>query len=163
MRPWVESRNRLADCWWIQIGENQYKDCFAALIHGYDGQGPGRCHDCTAAGETAMNKQIWVGLVEVKPQPGCEMLKEGKGAFVHTMAWAEDAVHFKRVLARCFGQLKMDVNGVRQPEPWVVRSQREDEDSPELLDLAQQISKDEAKVAFGTFHAWLKDDLTNKR
>jgi hypothetical protein len=110
-----------------------------------------------------MNKQIWVGLVEVKPQPGCEMLKEGKGAFVHTMAWAEDAVHFQRVLARCFDRLKMDVNGVRQPEPWVVRSQREDEDSPELLDLAEQISKDESKVAFGTFHAWLKDNLTNKR
>jgi hypothetical protein len=32
-----------------------------------------------------------------------------------------------------------------------------------LLDLAEQISKDEAKVAFGTFHAWLKDDLANKR
>ena len=110
-----------------------------------------------------MNKQIWVGLVEVKPQPGCEMLKEGKGAFVHTMAWAEDAVHFQRVLTRCFGQLKMDVNGVRQPEPWVVRSSREDEDSPELIDLAQQISKDEAKVAFGTFHAWLKEDPTSKR
>lgn len=154
---------------------NQYKDCFAALIHGYDGQGPSRYHDCTAAGETAMNKQIWVGLVEVKPQPGCEMLKEGKGAFVHTMAWAEDAVHFKRVLARCFGQMKMEVTEVRQPEPWVVRSQREDElleglsqgekadELQELFELAEQISKDEAKVAFGMFHAWLKDDLTNKR
>jgi hypothetical protein len=113
--------------------------------------------------EKAMHKQIWVGLVEVKPQPGCEMLKEGKGAFVHTMAWAEDAVHFKQVLTRCLGQMKMDVMGVRQPEPWSVRSGREDEDSAELLDLAQQIGKDEAKVAFGTFHAWLKDDLANRR
>jgi hypothetical protein len=127
------------------------------------GKAPANAITAAVAGETAMNKQIWVGLAEVKPQPGCEMLKEGKGAFVHTMAWAEDVVHFQRVLARCFGQLKMDVNEVRQPEPWVVRSSREDEDSPELLDLAQQIGKDEAKVAFGTFHAWLKDDLTNKR
>ena len=110
-----------------------------------------------------MNKQIWVGLAEVTPQPGCEMLKEGKGAFVHTMAWAEDAEHFKRVLTRCFGQMKMDLGGVRQPEPWVVRSQRQDEGSPELLELAEQISQNEAKIAFGTFHAWLKDDLTNQR
>jgi hypothetical protein len=32
-----------------------------------------------------------------------------------------------------------------------------------LLELAQQISKDETKIALGTFHAWLKDDLTNQR
>jgi hypothetical protein len=29
--------------------------------------------------------------------------------------------------------------------------------------MAQQISQDEAKVAFGTFHAWLKDDLAKRR
>jgi hypothetical protein len=110
-----------------------------------------------------MNKQIWVGLAEVKPQPGCKMLKEGRGAFVHTMAWAEDAAHFERVLTRCFGQLKMDIAGLRQPEPWMVRSSRPDEETPGLLDMAQQISQDEAKVAFGTFHAWLKDDLAKRR
>jgi hypothetical protein len=57
----------------------------------------------------------------------------------------------------------MDVTAVRQPEPWVVRSHREDEGSPELLELAEQISQNEAKIAFGTFHAWLKDDLLNQR
>lgn len=155
------------------------KVCCAIFAHGYDGQDSGKhcgCH-CqeplyaplvraarwSAAGERAMNKQIWVGLAEVKPQPGCEMLKEGKGAFVHTMAWAEDAVHFERVLSRCFGQMKMDVTGLRQPEPWMVRSHRENGGSTELLELAQQISKDETKIALGTFHAWLKDDLTNQR
>jgi hypothetical protein len=59
--------------------------------------------------------------------------------------------------------MKMDVTVVRQPEPWVVRSHREDEGSPELLELAEQISQNEAKIAFGTFHAWLKDDLLNQR
>ena len=109
-----------------------------------------------------MNKQIWVALAEVKPQPDCEMLKEGKGAFVHTMAWAEDAPAFKRVLERCFGQLKMELVGLRQPEPWEVRRRREGEDA-ELADLAQQIGEDTAKVSFGTFHTWLKDDLEIKR
>jgi hypothetical protein len=109
-----------------------------------------------------MNKQIWVGLAEVKPQPGCEMLKEGQGAFVHTMAWAEDAEQFQRVLHRCFGQLKMGLIEVRHAEPWAVRSQTDAQNIPEFLDLAQQISEDMTKVSFGTFHAWLKDDLQSK-
>lgn len=109
-----------------------------------------------------MNKQIWVGLAEVKPQPGFEMLKEGKGAYVYTMAWAEDAVTFQCVLARCFDQLKMELVDVRQAEPWAVRSLRGDENISEFLDLQGQISEDMSKVAFGTFHAWLKDDLEKK-
>ena len=109
-----------------------------------------------------MNKQIWVGLAEVKPQPGCELLQENKGAFVHTMAWAENVEQFETVLALSCLQFKMDLTGVLHSEPWTMRDQCETE-SEELRELAKEIIGDVSKVAFGTFHAWFKDDLGDKQ
>lgn len=113
--------------------------------------------DVRFAAETTMHRQIWVGLAEVTPLADCTALGGSKGAYVHVMAWADDAAHFQRVLERNMPQLKIALLGVRDPEPWEVRSSAPDLPR-ELFDMAYSISEDTSKVAFGVFHAWLNDE-----
>lgn len=109
-----------------------------------------------------MHKQIWVGLAELKANPDADIFGGSKGAYVHVMAWAEDSDEFLKVLGRSVKQLKCELIEVRDAQPWAVRDSGVIDTPKELLDMVASIEHDVTKVAFGTFHAWLKDERAHQ-
>ncbi len=45
---------------------------------------------------TIKTKELWIGLVEVRPLEGCEVLEDAKGAFVNIVTWASNATEIKQ-------------------------------------------------------------------
>jgi hypothetical protein len=103
-----------------------------------------------------MNKQIWIGLAEVRPLPGCKLLEEAKGAYVHVMAWAETAEKFQKMARLRAADLSLEIVQFRETQPWLIRNAA-DELRAEFFEMETRISSDVCGVAFGRFHAWLKD------
>lgn len=104
-----------------------------------------------------MNRQIWIGLAEVEPLPGCKLLDEARGAYVHAMAWANDADEFKQMVTLRAADLNLRVVEIRDTEPWAIRNTSDEPLREEFYDMQQRISADVSAVAFGRFHAWLHD------
>ncbi len=105
-----------------------------------------------------MNKQIWIGLVEVRPLPGCKLLEEAKGAYAHAMAWAETAEDFQKMAALRAADLSLEIVEFRDIQPWSIRNAG-DELRDEFYQMEQRIASDVRQVVFGRFHAWFKDEL----
>jgi hypothetical protein len=103
-----------------------------------------------------MNKQIWIGLAEVRPLPGCKLLEEAKGAYVHVMAWAETPEQFQKMAALRAADLSLEIVQIRETQPWLIRNSA-DELRDEFFEMETRISSNVRGVAFGRFHAWLKD------
>ncbi len=104
-----------------------------------------------------MNKQIWVGLAEVKPLPGCALLEEAKGAYVHVMAWAVDPLEFRNRVALRGADLSLEIVSLSQTMPWTVRNSGDADVRAEFYEMQDRVEDDVKAVAFGRFHAWLKD------
>ena len=103
-----------------------------------------------------MNKQIWIGFAEVHPLPGCKLLEEAKGAYVHVMAWADSAEQFQKMARLRAADLSLEIVELRDTQPWSIRNSA-DELRAEFFEMETRISTDVRSVAFGRFHAWLKD------
>lgn len=103
-----------------------------------------------------MNKQIWIGFVEVRPLPGCKLLEEAKGAYVHVMAWADTSEQFQKMARLRGADLSLEIVEFRDTQPWSIRNSA-DEFRAEFYEMQSRISNDVRSVAFGRFHAWLTD------
>ncbi len=108
-----------------------------------------------------MNKQIWIGLVELRPLPGCKLLEEAKGAYAHVMAWAENPEEFQKMTSLRAADLSLEIIEFRDIQPWSIRHAG-DEVREEFYDMEKRIEADVRQVAFGRFHAWFKDELVHK-
>ncbi len=54
-----------------------------------------------------MARDIWIGVVRVRPMPGHDPLAGAKGAHVNVMGYVEDANEFKRLVAKELQELKL--------------------------------------------------------
>ena len=106
---------------------------------------------------TAMNKQLWIGLAEVRPLPGCKLLEEAKGAYVHVMAWANDVNEFRNAVILRVAELALQLADLREIEPWAIRNSGDDPIRDEFFEMQNRIRDDIESVAFGRFHAWFQD------
>ncbi len=103
-----------------------------------------------------MNKQIWIAFAEVRPLPGCKLLEEAKGAYVHVMAWADTAEQFQKMARLRAADLSLEIVEFQDTQPWSIRNSA-DELRGEFFEMQTRISTDVRSVSFGRFHAWLKD------
>jgi hypothetical protein len=103
-------------------------------------------------------KQLWIGLAEVRPSEGCDVLEGAKGAFVNIVTWAEDADEFKRNAELVLGELRLFVVDVERPEPVEVRRRREGDFEDVIEDMIDRAEDNPNAIIFGTFHLWEKDD-----
>lgn len=104
-----------------------------------------------------MNKQLWIGLAEVRPLSGCKLLEEAKGAYVHVMAWANDVDEFRSAVALRIADLALDLVDLREIEPWAIRSSGDDPIRDEFFEMQHRIRDDIKSVSLGRFHAWFQD------
>ena len=109
----------------------------------------------------SMNKQIWIGLAEVRPLPGCKLLEEAKGAYVHVMAWAETPEELHKKASLRAADVSLEIVQMSDTEPWSIRTAAQ-ELHTEFFEMESRIQSDVRGVAFGRFHAWLTEPAESK-
>ena len=104
-----------------------------------------------------MNKQLWIGLAEVRPLAECTLLDEARGAYVHVMAWATTPDEFRAAVVQRATELYLVVVDLTETEPWAIRSSGDDPLRNEFFEMADRANDDMKLVTFGRFHAWFQD------
>jgi len=110
---------------------------------------------------TTQQKQLWIGVVGVRPVNGkSEILGDMKGAFVTIVTWASDVEQYKRNAELVIGKLGgLFVCEVVNPEPVETRRDRTGGQFEE--DVEDMISRAEGNpnaIIYGTFHMFENDD-----
>jgi len=94
----------------------------------------------------------WIGLVEVRPREGNDLLQGAIGALVSVIALAQNAQEFLRSARAAANAMEFDVISIENVEPWVVRKSL-DNPSQHLCELADTLT-DDNRVAFGVFDSY---------
>jgi hypothetical protein len=105
---------------------------------------------------TESNRQVWIGLADVKAIPGNSIFDGAPGAYTNALSLAGDEVEYRRNVEDEFQKLGLEVQGFEDVEPLEERrgDGRDGSDVPkEILELASQLS--EAKpVVYDTFYVY---------
>jgi hypothetical protein len=104
------------------------------------------------------SKELWIGMVEVRPKQGCEVLEGAKGAFVTVVTWAASATQYKRKAALVLGELNLLVVGVENAEPVDVRRERQGGFDETIEDVISRAESNPNAIIYSTFHLFDKDD-----
>ena len=106
--------------------------------------------------------ELWTGLACLVPDPKCKNFKrfgDGKGAYVHVVAWAESHGHFEnRIREIASDQLDCIVREIESVD--LLENKMRGEDFPEeFLTMRETANRQRNDVVFGQFHTWLEDDV----
>ncbi len=104
------------------------------------------------------SREVWIGLIEVRPLDGCVILGDAKGAFVHVVMWASSIEDYSHKSATTAAEMKMFVVEIAEPEPVSVRRNREGDFNEEIENIISRSEDYPDDVVFGTFHLYEKDD-----
>jgi hypothetical protein len=101
--------------------------------------------------------EVWIGLVEVRKYPDCEILAGKPGAFTNIITWASSNEEFRQKVVQLAMSLRLFVVGIEGAEPLAQRKQKFSID-PELEALEEQASLNPNAILYGTFHTYLRDE-----
>jgi hypothetical protein len=101
-------------------------------------------------------KELWIGMVEVRPLNGSRTLGDAKGAFVNVVTWASGVEDYRRNADLVLGELGLFVVEIENPEPVSIRRTKAEieEVIEEMITRAQDNPN---AIIYGTFHTWNKD------
>lgn len=102
--------------------------------------------------------EIWIGLVEVRPLEGCEILDDAKGAFINVVMWATSSEDYRSKSESTVAEMKLFVVDIERPEPVIARRKREGDFGEELENMISRSEDHPDEIVFGTFHLYNKDD-----
>lgn len=108
--------------------------------------------------EETSSLKIWIGLVEVRPLEGCEILDDAKGAFTNVVMWATNSEDYRRKSESTVAEMKLFVVDIERSEPVIVRREREGDFDEELENIISRSEDHPDEIVFGTFHLYNKDD-----
>jgi|SRR5450432_727063 hypothetical protein len=98
-------------------------------------------------------KEIWIGLVEVRPLPDSEILKTASGAHVNILTWASNATEFRDKAEELMHYLHLILVSIENPEPLHDRGAPADFDD-DVAEIIDQVQKNPNAIMYGTFHTW---------
>ena len=102
------------------------------------------------------NREVWIGLVEVRPVPGNAIFGSAPGAYSNALCLARSEDEYRFMVEVEFGKLGLEVMGFEDIEPLERRrgDRRLGDDVPrEVLELAGRLS-DAAPVLYDTFYVY---------
>jgi hypothetical protein len=99
--------------------------------------------------------QPWIGLLELRKLPGCEIM-EKPGAFVNVITVAISDREFQDKVRRRCEEILLFVNEIGDWEPFAERVSKYEVDD-ELMELSARAESPTNEVRFGTFHAYSRD------
>ena len=86
--------------------------------------------------------QKWIGLANVTPKPGNDLLGTGPGAFVVSIAWANSARDYFRKVVDVLNEEGFDVVQIEDIDTFEDRIKNQTVAS-EILELAEQVTEDD--------------------
>jgi len=99
-----------------------------------------------------MKDNIWIGLVCLSGRPDNPILDGCLGAYVNTLAWAENIEEFRQTVYRNSLEIKLNLDEILWAEPIEARLKK-NEINDYLIELANEIET-KGDCRFGIFHAW---------
>ena len=103
-------------------------------------------------------KEIWIGLIEVKPLEGCEILDDAKGAFINVVMCASSNEDFRRKSESTVAEMRLFIADRESPEPLIARRKRQGDFDEEIEDIISRSEDHPGEIVFGTFHLYDKGD-----
>jgi hypothetical protein len=103
---------------------------------------------------------IWVGLACLKPNPkakGFRRFGNGKGAYVHVVAWAESSQSFEDQVRRQSESLDCILVELEEVALLEVRM-KADEYPDEFINMRSTAIRQPTDTVFGTFYTWDQED-----
>lgn len=101
--------------------------------------------------EKIISKEVWIGLITVKPKPGNKFFdNSSKGAYVNILAWADRKSDFESEVKNALNDYDLKLVEMEDVEPLLTRQKKFEVDR-RLIDLSTEV-KNTGKVRFGTFH-----------
>ena len=104
------------------------------------------------------SNQLWIGLAEVRPLRGCDLLEDAKGAFVNIVTWARNTAEFTRKAKLVLGELRLFLVAVENSEPVDSRREREGGFAESIEDIISRAKDNPNAIIYSTFHLFEKDD-----
>jgi hypothetical protein len=98
----------------------------------------------------AIAPAMWIGLFDVRPKPGAQVLEGAIGAVVYAAAPAPDSVTFEQDVRLAAGELGLVVTQMEDAEPASASALRALRGGPGRLIAGEHTGA----VAWGTFHAY---------
>lgn len=98
-----------------------------------------------------MQRELWIGLVEMRPQN--KKLYGTAGAFVEILTWASDSSEYRIKAETIAATLDLYVVGVEREQPLSVRLETVTP-SEELEDMIHRAESNPNAIIYGTFHRW---------
>lgn len=102
------------------------------------------------------SRVVWIGRLEVAPQPGCDSLKRAAGAFVNAVVPARDGHEFESRVKEALMELGFALLVVEESGPfrWLAGH---DMVTSELVTLARE-AEASGQVRFASFHSYKARD-----
>lgn len=102
-------------------------------------------------------KEVWIGLVGMKPKPGSTFFDEGiKGAYAQILAWADSTTEYKAQIEEALNFYHLYLHTIDNVEPLAERLSKYVIDDY-LLELANEV-RTTGNARFGTFHEFENEE-----
>lgn len=99
-----------------------------------------------------MTRQVWIGMVQVEPHEGNDVLEGAVGAFVNALAIAEDEAEWREKTRGALEEIGLDLKNTEDVEPFWSREHSANPNE-KLREEAEQVRLT-GEVRFGSFQAF---------
>lgn len=99
-----------------------------------------------------MKEEVWIGLINVVPQPNNDLLGTAKGAYVTALCYVDNNLSYKTRINEAAEELKFTVKEVEEIEKLSIRRKNFKVDEA-ILKLAKEVEETK-QVRFSDFHAY---------
>jgi hypothetical protein len=111
-----------------------------------------RLYTASAMAEVTYHAVVWIGVVGVVPQEGCELLAPQEGAFINFLTLANSESEYRAKVSGALSAYRLDPMEFEDVRPF----SEPDNPSQEILSIAAELkeSRNPKHVRYATFHTY---------
>ena len=98
-------------------------------------------------------REIWIGMVEVRPFADSKLISDADGAFVNVLTWAVDSDEFACKAGELMEYLHLQLVSIEGAEPLANRGLELELDE-DIAAIAREVRYNPAAIMYGSFHTW---------
>lgn len=93
---------------------------------------------------------VWIGVVEIVPRDGCELLRPDEGAYVNFLTWAASDSEYRAKVIGALSYYRLELLEFDDVRPFSAS----DGQPEDILQIAEELeqTRDPKHVRYGTFH-----------
>ena len=111
-----------------------------------------RLYTASAMAEVTYHAVVWIGVVGVVPQEGCELLAPQEGAFINFLTLASSESEYRAKVSGALSAYRLDPMEFEDVRPF----SESDNPSQEIRSIAAELeeSRNPKHVRYATFHTY---------